>query len=344
MSIFVAVVGAILAIFIIIVLHEMGHFLVARCFGIKILRFSIGFGKALYKRTGKSGTEYVLAAIPLGGYVKMLGETDAQSLSESEQAAAYHKKPLLVRMAVVLAGPLTNFVLAFLVFWIAFLIGSEHLKPIVGQVTPDSFAAQAGIHPGDEIVQVAGERTLSWQQVMMALVAKTGDKKVTVMVKSKDSSASLARTMNLSQWQINQVKPNIFKDLGMFPDLPKTPPVVKKVVSHSPAAQAGIQPLEEILKFDGKRLTHWRSLVDKIQQQPGKEITLTVKGREGIRTVRVFLGTKERDGAQVGYLGVVAFPAQVPQRLLNIERYNPMTAVVPAVQKTALMVKYNAVF
>ncbi len=342
MSVFIAIVGAILAIFIIIVLHEMGHFWVARLFGIKILRFSIGFGKALYKWHGKSGTEYVLALVPLGGYVKMLGESEAKDLPEQEQSAAYHNKPLLVRMAVVLAGPLVNFILAFFVFWLAFMVGSSHLKPLIAKVTPNSIAARAGIKVGDQIIRVDGKRTRNWQQVMMALVADIGNAKVDVTVKSHHTETT--RQLDLSQWRVDEHNPQIFKHLGMIPETPHTPPVVKKVIPNSPAANAGIKPFEEIFAFNGKHMTYWQNLVDEIRKRPGQRVTLTVGSTQRSRYVTLVLGKKERDDKTVGYLGVTAFPPQVPPRLIEVERYNPLTAVVPAADKTALMFAYNAIF
>src|SRR3990167_8167312 len=153
MSIIIAIIGSIAAIFGIIILHEWGHFVVARFCGIKVLRFSIGFGKALWRHTSKKGTEYILAILPLGGYVKMLGEGDEITTPEDAHRA-YNHKPLWVRMAVVLAGPLTNLIIAVIAFWGVYLMSISHKKPVVGVVAPNSIAAEAGLKSGDELVSI----------------------------------------------------------------------------------------------------------------------------------------------------------------------------------------------
>src|SRR5262245_11922974 len=144
MELLITVIGAILAVFIVILLHEAGHFGVAKLFGVKILRFSIGFGKPLWSYHSRSGTEYVIAMLPLGGYVKMLDDREFH-VSSTDAQSAYNRQPLLVRMAIVLAGPVTNFLLAILVFWIIFLQGVSYFKPVIAQVKPDSIAARAGL-------------------------------------------------------------------------------------------------------------------------------------------------------------------------------------------------------
>src|SRR3990167_8149951 len=166
MSILIAILGAVLAIFSVIILHELGHFFVAKICGIKILRFSIGFGKSIWKRVGKDGTEYVLAILPLGGYVKMLGE--GEEIAPSEDAhRAFNQKPLFSRMAVVSAGPLMNFLIAVIAYWGVFMMGVTHTKPVIGQVIPHSIAAHAGVKPGDQLVRIDRFVIKNWQGAMM---------------------------------------------------------------------------------------------------------------------------------------------------------------------------------
>src|ERR1700733_8027654 len=153
MELLITVIGAVLAVFLVIIIHESGHFWVAKAFGVKVLRFSIGFGKPLWSKVSRSGTEYVLAILPLGGYVKMLDDREVQ-VSQKDSQGAYNRQPLLVRMAIVVAGPITNFILAIFVFWIIFLMGVVYVKPIVGQVLPGSIADQSGIKSGDVIRSV----------------------------------------------------------------------------------------------------------------------------------------------------------------------------------------------
>lgn len=214
MSLCIAIFGAIMAVFMIIIFHELGHFCIARCCGIKILRFSIGFGKALYTWRDKTGTEYVFALIPLGGYVRMLGE-ERGSVDEAAQGS-YYSKRLWMRMAVVLAGPLVNFILAFGVFWLAFIVGSEHLKPIVGGVTASSFAAKAGLQVGDEIISVAGQSVSNWQQVAMAMLAQMGCTGEVAMIVRPHA----VRFFDLHGWVLDRAEPDIFATLGIRPYVP----------------------------------------------------------------------------------------------------------------------------
>ena len=201
MHLFMAILGALAAIFSVIIVHEWGHFVVARCVGIKVLRFSIGFGRPIWRYIGRHGTEYTLGWIPLGGFVKMLGERQSYP-GESKQSVdtdipphaavsseenrvedtknidysqSYSAKPVVMRMAVVAAGPLINFVLAVLLFWLVFLGGMQQLRPVVGKVLPGSPAALAGFQSGDEIIALNGEETHNWQPVLMALLRRVGN-------------------------------------------------------------------------------------------------------------------------------------------------------------------------
>ncbi|MBT8438812.1 MAG: RIP metalloprotease RseP, partial [Gammaproteobacteria bacterium] len=156
------------ALAILISIHEFGHFWVARKLGVKVLRFSIGFGKPLWSRKGKvDDTEYVVAAIPLGGYVKMLDERE-EPVAEEELHRAFNRQSLKVRSAIVVAGPLFNFIFAILTYWLIFVIGDTGLKPIVGEIIPDSPAAEAGLMPGDQIAEVGTRKTATWENTVYA--------------------------------------------------------------------------------------------------------------------------------------------------------------------------------
>lgn len=173
-QLFISIFGFLIAIGLLVTVHEFGHFSVARFFGIRVLRFSIGFGKPLLNWFDKSGTEYVIAAIPLGGYVSLLGEK-GQEVSGSDQYQAYSYKPVWVRMAVLLAGPVFNFLLAFVAFWLMFLIGISSMAPILGNLPKGSVAELAGLHQGQEIVSIENKPTPSWEKVSVALMEAIGD-------------------------------------------------------------------------------------------------------------------------------------------------------------------------
>ena len=160
-----------IALAILIIIHEYGHFWVARRCGVKVLRFSVGFGKPIWQKVGKDGTEYVLAPIPMGGYVKMLDERE-MPVSEEQAQFAFNRQSLAKRVAIVSAGPIANLIFAILAYWMLFVVGVSGIKPIIDDVHPASIAAQAGLNPGDEILQVDGKRTPTWNSVYKALIQK----------------------------------------------------------------------------------------------------------------------------------------------------------------------------
>ena len=182
-----SILSFIVVIGILVTFHEYGHFWVARKLGVKVTRFSIGFGKPLFRWQGKrDDTEYVIAQIPLGGYVKMLDERN-EPVKEEELPYAFNRKPLATRMAVVVAGPLFNFILAVLVYWVVFIIGIEGIKPIIGEVEPASRAAQAGLQSGEQIIAVDEEKTANWDVIGLELIEAVLDQNARVKVTVTDA-------------------------------------------------------------------------------------------------------------------------------------------------------------
>ncbi|WP_257291630.1 RIP metalloprotease RseP, partial [Endozoicomonas sp. ONNA1] len=204
---------------ILVSIHEFGHFWVARRCGVRVLRFSVGFGKPLWSRTDRQGTEYVIAAIPLGGYVKMLDEREGP-VPESEKAFAFNNKPVLSRIAIVAAGPIANFLLAIAALWLMYVLGVKTMLPQVEQVLPDSPAAVAGIQPGDEILRIGSADTPGWQQVNMELLSFIGDNRsVDVTVRQgipgqKPVGSEVVRQVPLNDWLVGQEDLNPVKALG----------------------------------------------------------------------------------------------------------------------------------
>lgn len=341
MHIAISIVGAILAIFVIVILHELGHFLVARAFGIRVLKFSIGFGRALYKRVGRDGTEYVLALIPLGGYVKMLGEEPQASTSAPD---AYANKPVWVRMLVVAAGPVTNFVLAFAIFWLVCLIGVSHIKPVIGEVLPKSFAAAAKLQPGDQILRVGDQPTMDWQQVMIALLADIGNPRpLTVYVKPARSLQTVQKSLDLTDWRIDKRDPALFESVGILPYLPPVVPIISRVVPESPAAKAGMRAGDKILRINQRDVKDWSQVAQLIMKSPKQLLQLELARAQGLVELSVTLSAQQREGATVGYLGVMVKPPTFPAEMIAIERYTPWAAIKPAWQRTWLFFEYNAI-
>jgi len=228
MSWLIFILAFFITIMVVVGIHESSHFLAAKLMGVKVLRFSIGFGKSLISFHDKSGTEYVFALIPLGGYVKMLGETD--DASKEEQKQSYASQPFYKKACIILAGPLSNFVCAWILYSLVYSIGFSALKPILGPITPTSIAAKAGLTSHDEIIQVDDTETLSWTKVVFQFVLHAGDTKP-LLVRTKKicgldhtamncQSTTATHQMDLSTWSLNGLKPDPLGSLGIAPYLP----------------------------------------------------------------------------------------------------------------------------
>ena len=343
MHMIIAVLGAVFAIAIIIILHELGHFLVAKAFGIKILRFSLGFGKPLYKYVGKkSGTEYVLGILPLGGYVKML---DSSTVSDPEEAkSAYDKQPLLARMAVVAAGPVANFIIALVAYWAVFMIGVVHIKPVVGRVIPQSIASDAGLKRGDELLAIDNERVHNWQQVLMALVVHVGDEEnVTLKIKAAKTAVIENRVLDLSDLSLNERDPDLFSSLGVFPFVPPIKPIVGEVISGGPANQSDMTKGDIILSINGQKVDHWMQLVEAIRKIPGQSAVLEVKKDSVVRTVTLRVGTQKQGSKKTGYLGIMVKSPEIPADMLKTQQFSVFTAWLPAAAKTWQLFRFNVI-
>ncbi len=261
-SILVSITGILLTIFFIVGIHEFGHFLVARLAGIKVLRFSLGFGKALFRWHSKKGTEFVLAAIPLGGYVKMLDENE-EPVAANELHLAFNHQPLYKKLAVVSAGPLANFIFAFVLYWLIFVIGFTTLIPVIGQITPHSLADNAGLKPQDEILSIDHKPTRDWNAVLIRLITYLGDRnQIEMKTQSFHSHLIHEHTLDLTHWKINDLKPDPLASLGIEPYQPKilVPELLRKnqysfFAAMTPAKQEVIDLTVLNFQLLGKMLT-----------------------------------------------------------------------------------------
>lgn len=269
LNIIIAIIGIIVTIFFVVGTHEAAHFLMARAFGIKVSRFSIGFGKTLLRWTGRSGTEYVLALIPLGGYVKMLDESDGK-LSSEDLASTYEHQPYYKKCLVLLAGPMMNLFCALILYWLIFMIGITTIKPVIGSVTPNSIAAQSGFQANEEIVSLNKTATISWGDFILRLILHLGNPdKIEVGTISPTSKVVKIHSLDLSNWKLDGLSPDPLTSLGITPYFPKTqkwPPEMLKHIQYGPLGalyQAGRQ-IYEFTYFNfilvGKLLTGKLSL------------------------------------------------------------------------------------
>ncbi|KAF0280360.1 RIP metalloprotease RseP [Spiribacter aquaticus] len=330
MSLLINILGFVLVIGVLVAVHEFGHFWVARRVGVRVLRFSIGFGRPLLQRTGADGTEYVLAAIPLGGYVKMLDEREAP-VDEAEQHRAFNRKPLWARNAVICAGPAFNFALAIVAYWLVFVIGATEVRPVIGPVAPESPAATAGLASGDEFLRVDGNRVQAWDETVMTLIGAADDGPFPIEVE-RAGGARASLDLDLTGVQLLEEQGEVLERIGLQPMQPRIDPVINEVVEGSSAARAGLQPGDRIRALDGEPMDTWRALVMAIRDRPEQTVSLAFE-RQGDTLTRTFtLDSRGSGGDRTGVLGVTP---QVPEgtfsNLRHEVRYGPVAAVGEAV-------------
>ena len=323
------------ALAILIAVHEFGHFWVARKLGVKVLRFSIGFGSPLLKRTGKvDGTEYVVAAIPLGGYVKMLDEREGQVAPE-QRHRAFNRQSLKVRSAIVSAGPLFNFLFAIFAFWLIFVVGDSGTRPWVGEVSQDSIAYQAGFRSGDELLAVGDRETPTWETAVYAMLAEAeAGEDLTFRVRDNDGNEQLLLLPGDSLTDVAE-NGNILGSIGLSPKRPQVPPVIGQVVHGEAADLAGLLPGDRILLLDGAAVETWSELVAQVQQSPGKAVVLELDRGGELLSLPMRIGQRVDQGKVQGRIGA---GVEVPEHLFDEYRaeirLGPVDALGAAVFKT----------
>lgn len=329
------VVAALVTLGILITFHEFGHFWVARRCGVRVERFSIGFGPSLIAWRDRQGTEYSLAAIPLGGYVKMLDAREGP-VDPADQSAEFSSKPVSRRFAIVAAGPLANFALAIAAFWLMYVLGVSGIAPVVGKVQPDSLAARAGLAPGQEIVAIDGRETPTVAALGGALLERMGESgELLVSVRHDGAGLIYDSRVTLDRWMVGVDAPDPFQALGLELWRPPFPAVIDQVLSDGPAMRAGLKPGDRLLSVDGHALSGWDAWVDYVQARPGQSLRVEVS-RAG-KTLSLDM-VPDRvtgdDGRAIGQVGVMARPPQWPDHMLRTEQYGPVAALLPALRKT----------
>jgi regulator of sigma E protease len=340
-ALLIKVLSFLLAIGVLVSVHEFGHFWVARRLGIKVQRFSIGFGRPLIQRTSaRDGTEYVLAAIPLGGYVKMLDEREGDVAPE-EAHRAFNRQSLSVRSAVVLAGPLFNFLFAILAFWLVFMLGETGLRPLVGEVAPGSVAAQAGLRSGDEILAIDGEATPTWGQVVQELAAASmDDGELQLRVRNGDG---VQQSLELPAQQLGDLAEvqDLLGHLGLKPERPRVPPIFGEVIAGEPAQLAGIRSGDRIVSADGQPIADWGDWVDYVRARPQQPIRLTLTRDGTSRTLTLVPAEFVQGDKTIGRIGASnqPLPEEDLARYRVVYRLGPLDAAWQGVSRT---VAYSA--
>jgi regulator of sigma E protease len=336
-SIIYSIAGFIVAIGILVAVHEFGHFWVARKLGIKVLRFSIGFGKAIWSRTAADGTVYAVAAIPLGGYVKMLDEGEGEVAVE-EQHLAFNRQPLWKRTLVVLAGPMFNFFFAIFAYAMVNLSGVEGITPVVDKVVDGSVAEQAGFKKGDVLLSIDGRKLDNWQDQRLYLFSKALGRSTVVYDVETGAGERLTRSLDLSKVPMDRIDAGLVAGgIGLIGWYPNIEPVIGRVVAGAPAEKAGVRAGDLITAIDGKPVDSWGEVVSMISSRPQQQVTLDVK-RDGRVDTLVVVPDMVTSGEQkIGRIGVEVQAIEVPQERITNVSYGVFESLYRGTETTWMM-------
>lgn len=335
MSIIFTLISFIIAISILVAIHEYGHYIVAKKLGVKILRFSIGFGKPLWtKRFGKDKTEFVVAALPLGGYVKMLDkrETDVEAHEEHRE---FTRQSVWTRIAIVFAGPAFNFIFAVFAYWMMFVVGVSGIKPVIGTIEQGSLAERAGLVSGYEIVSINDNKTPIWDVAVKNIIPAIIDRSQATLELKDDSGNTISRTLDFSSTTGEIKVDKLFKQLGFKPWRPLIQPVVGLVVEDSPARNAGFMIGDRILKVNDTDTPDWVDVVDIVSSKPAEILRVTILRDGSHKILQVIPEKIERNGKTVGRLGLGhKAGAAYPKEMRVIHGYNFFESVPRALSRT----------
>ena len=323
----------ILALGILVAIHEYGHFWVARKMGVKVLRFSIGFGKPLLKWHDKYNTEYVIAAIPLGGYVKMLDER-VDDVPANQRHLSFNAKSVQARIAIVAAGPMANFLFAIFALAVMYMVGVQSVKPVVGSITEGSRAEQAGIMPSQHIIKIGDDDITTWQDATFALMSNLGEESVEVIVRDKNLQPRV-KALNLEGWKLDQQDVPPLSSLGIVPFRPQATLTIAAVTKDSAAEHANLQVNDTILAVNGETISNWQQLVNLITQSANKSLQFSVKRQDTIKAITVTpKGRIDNNGIEQGFLGVAPVVQQWPDGYVETRHYGPLDSIVRGTKET----------
>ncbi|MEX9944961.1 sigma E protease regulator RseP [Providencia rettgeri] len=329
----------IIAIGVLITVHEFGHYWVARRCGVYVERFSIGFGKTLWRKVDKQGTEFVLAMIPLGGYVKMLDER-VGSVSPERRHQAFNNKTVGQRAAIIGAGPIANFLLAIVVYWVVFMIGVPSVKPVIEDVKPGSIAAIANFEPKMELKSIDGIETPDWNSVRLALVGKIGDHELTAQVLPSGYNEPMTKTVDLTTWQFDPEKQDPILSLGIMPVSAKIDPVIQKVTEGLAGERAGLQKGDRIVSVNGEVLGLWNPVTRIIRNNPGVPLKLEVQRSQQLVSLTLTPDSQDgQRGEKIGFAGVELSVLPLADEYKMVQQYGPFSAFYQASDKTWQLMK-----
>ncbi len=339
MEILQTIASALVALGVLVTIHEYGHFWVARRCGVKVLRFSVGFGKPLYRWYDKHGTEFAIAAIPLGGYVKMLDEREGE-VPSSLRHQAFNLKPVGQRIAIVAAGPIVNLLFAALAYWCLFMAGQSALVPVIGHVQPGSPAAEAKVSSNAEILAVDGHKTQTWEDVTLRLAARIGETgSLTLQTRDREGGRITTYQLPLSQWEIDEDLGPV-ASMGFSPYAPDIPAKIGQVVENSAAERDGLMVGDLVVSVDRKVINDWMDLVAVVQASPGQLLQLELEREGRYQQLAITPSQKQLDdGRVIGYMGAAPSPVSWPEDMIREVQYSPIDAMGNALAKTWQMIE-----
>ncbi len=325
----------IVAIAVLVVFHELGHYLVARWCDVKVLRFSIGFGKVLYaKRFGNGETEWVVSAIPLGGYVKMLDEHEGE-VPAQELPRAFNRKPVLQRMAIVAAGPLSNLLLAVVLYFALFIHGVPGVKPVLGEIAANTPAAAAGLHKQETIVSINGQPVPGWQEVRWLLLDLVLQQKPANLELQNIQGEKNFRLMEMSSLTAADLDGDFMQKLGMQPYRPPVYPIIGKLTDGGAAQRAGLQVNDRVLRADGRELAQWEDWVDVVRSHPGQVLDIEIERAGALLKFSLTPDVVDEAGKRIGRVGAAAYIDKAAfEAMLTEVSYPPLAAMREALRKT----------
>ena len=339
-SILISLISIIILLGVIIGIHELGHFLAARKFNVHVIRFKIGFGKTLVSRFDKRGTEFSIGLLPLGGYVQMLGEDNPiqgkdSDLDNYSEEISYPQASLGARAIITAAGPIANFVLAVIAYFLIFMIGVKDLVPIVGAVNDDSLAMQAGIEVGDRIVSIDNKEVVSLKDLNTLLALRIGETgSILVNYKKPNSDLKYSKSVNIEDWLSSELDQSIISSFGILPFIP---PIVSSVQVGSPADKSGIESGDQIIRVGDNVIRTWYELVEEISSIPDKETSLTIKRNGTSFSVPASIGSVQDElGMKIGRIGIARISSneEIPDEFLVITKKGPIESFALGIKET----------
>ncbi|WP_158970782.1 sigma E protease regulator RseP [Paraglaciecola sp. L3A3] len=328
-----SVLSFIVALSILVAVHEWGHFWVARRCGVKVEKFSIGFGKAFWSRTDKHGTEFVLAAIPLGGYVKMLDER-VDEVSDADLPFAFNRQHVLKRIAIIAAGPLVNFIFAIFALFLMYLIGLQTIKPVIGKVEEASIFSTSAIPANATLTEVGGRKVSDWEDVNLELMSHIGKEKLSVKWAANNHPVEHVANIDISAWNFDPDVDSALGSLGISPFRPNVSNTLGHVMPASAAQSIGLLVDDKILRLDGTSMENWEQIVSHVVAKPEQAIQIDVLRNGQIVRLNGVVGSTERDNKTIGYMGFTPKFEAWPEGMVFIHQYGIAKAFSKAVDKT----------